>query len=238
VVLGLTAGRSSVEIIGRYKTEEELRDVLLGDIRAAWRAARRLELYVFEECPYTETCLHLITFDIREVAVRDPRRARAPVRKASHEYTDVKEMLYSRLCGSVDLSTYVCPEDYSRDVGRYLASARAAYSLASFYVRPWRDVDRELVVESIRGALEWLTARALSMASKVSNVAPQGYGQVRKKALGFLEELLVARDVARRAEVKLRALGIELQLLQAVLEAERYVREALERREELRARGR
>jgi len=41
IVLGFThTVRSSKAIIGRYKDENEIRDLLVGDVRAARRAAR------------------------------------------------------------------------------------------------------------------------------------------------------------------------------------------------------
>ena len=236
VVLGFTAGRSSIEIVGRYKTEGELRDVFEGGPRLALRASRRELLYVFEVCPPAERskCLYLVTFDIRSVEVRDPRRARSPsrVRVPSHEYSEIREVLFKKLCGSVDLSTYVCFDNYAPEVDRYLRGVRASYRVAYYRVKPWRDEDRELVREAIQDTLEWIAARALELASKVANVAPQGYGQVRKRALSFLEGVATTKELARRAEAKLRELGVELQVLQSVVDAERYVREALQRREE------
>jgi len=240
VVLGFTAGRSSIEIIGRFKEPGELRDVLEGDARAARRASRRELLYVFEVCTPAERsrCIYLVTFDIRSVEVRDPRRALGRLyRKPSHEYSEIREVLFTKLCGSVDLSTYVCIDNYADEVDRYLRGVRASYRVAFYCVRPWRDVDRELVREAIQGTLKWIAARALALSSKVASVAPQGYGQIRKKALSFLEEMATTKELARRVEAKLREIGIELQVLQAVVDAERAVREALQRREEL-TRGR
>jgi hypothetical protein len=43
-----------------------------------------------------------------------------PYRKPSHEYTFIKKMLYSRLCGSIDMSSYTCFEDESFRVRGYL----------------------------------------------------------------------------------------------------------------------
>jgi len=240
VVLGFTAGRSSAELIGRFKTEGELRDVFEGGPRLALRASRR-GLYIFRECgPGEGDCLYIITFDIRSVEVRDPRRARSPsrVRVPSHEYSEIREALLSKICGSVDLSTYVCFDNYANEVDRYLRGVRASYRVAYYRVRPWRDEDRDLVREAIQDTLGWIAARALELASKVANVAPQGYGQVRKKAVLFLEELGAVKELAKRVEAKLRELGVELQVLQAVVDSERMVREAIQRREELRARGR
>jgi len=233
VVLGFTQGMCSKPLIGRYKSAEDLRDVFRVDPRVAARASRRDLLYVFEECgPGDPGCLYLVTFDIALVRVRDPYKSRRLVRRPSHEYSEVREMLYARLCGSVDLSTYVCIDDYSGEVDRYLSGVCGSYRVAYYRVKPWRDEDRELVREALQETLEWLTARALALASRVSSVAPQGYGQVRKRALGFLEEVATTKELARRVEAKLRELGVELPVFQTVVDAERVVREALQRREE------
>jgi len=233
VVLGLTEGMCSKSLIGRYKSVEDLRDVFNVNPRVASKVGRKPLIYVFEECrPGESGCVYLISFDIVLVRVSNPAKASRPVRRPSHEYSEIKEMLLSKLCGSVDLSTYVCFDDYSADVSGYLSSKAAKFRLGRYTVRPWRDEERELIKEAIQETLEWLTARALALSSKVANVAPQGYGQVRKKALSFLEEMVVTKELAKRVEAKLRELGIELPVLQTVVDSEGMVREAIQRREE------
>ena len=244
VVLGLTGGlRDSRVLIRRCKSLEELRDVFTGGERLARRAARlrtsgrrvskkRCELYVFRRCKPGEDCLYLVSFDVKLVRARDAGRARKDVRKPSHEYSEIKEMMYSRLCGSVDFSTYVCAEDRSADVDRYLTEVAASYHITRFYVRPLEDVDRELVRESIQKALDWVTARALTLATRVANCAPQGYGIVRKKATEFLGALASVMESARRLEARLARMGIEVPATRVVADAERYLREAIQMREE------
>jgi hypothetical protein len=58
IVLGFTQGLSSRAIIGRYKSEDELRDVFLTDRLS--KAARKL--YVFEVCRPEElySCLWVV----------------------------------------------------------------------------------------------------------------------------------------------------------------------------------
>jgi hypothetical protein len=232
VVLGYTQGRSSVGVIGRYKTPDEIRDILVGDERAARRASRREWLYVFEECRPGEACLYLVTFDIRLVQAKTPGAAR-PLRKPTKEYSRVKEYMFGNLCGSVDLSTYVCAENLASDVERMLGGFGATgYRVAYYYARPWDDRARELVRESVETALNWLTARALQLASRVSSVAPQGYGRARRAALEFLEVLEDARERARGVEARLREVGIELSIAERLVHAERELRDAVRRREE------
>jgi hypothetical protein len=115
IVLGFTEGLSSRAIIGRYKSEEELRDIFLTDKLS--KAARKL--YVFEICRSGElhSCLWVVSFDVKLVRVRDPRRAGGKLyTKPSHIYTELKEAMLTYLCGHVDASTYICAEDYSGEV--------------------------------------------------------------------------------------------------------------------------
>ena len=238
VVLGDTSNLgSSVVLIRRYKTVEDLRDIFTGDDSVARRALKHREkgIFVFEECRRDEDCLFLISFDIKSVRTRRGTKSGSTTRKPSHEYSEIMDMLYTNLCGSVDLSTYICADDVSGDVDRYLGEVSTSYHIVRLYVRPWRDEDRELVMEAVQETLGRVLARALAMASRVSN-SRQGYGQLRKKATEFLEALSVAREVARKLEEKLRKMGIEVSAVQVVSDAEGYVREAIQRREELRER--
>jgi hypothetical protein len=235
VVLGYTQGRSSYEVIGRYKTPDEIRDILRGDERAARRASRREWLYVFEECRPGEACLYLVSFDIKLVQAKTPRAVRF-LRKPTKEYSRIREYMFGNLCGSVDLSTYVCTENLAGDVERMLREFRATrYRIAYYRVRPYDQRARELVRESLVRTLDWLVARALQLASRVSSVAPQGYGRARKTATEFLEVLEDARERARRVEGVLRSLGVELSVVERLVYAERELREAIQRREEARA---
>jgi hypothetical protein len=235
IVLGYTQGRSSVEVIGRYKTPDEMRDILRGDERAARRASKKEWLYVFEECRSGEVCLYLVTFDIKLVQAKTPRATRL-LRKPAKEYTRIKEFLFGELCGSVDMSTYVCTENLAGEVERMLREFRATrYRVAYYRVRPWDDRARELVRESVGATLDWLMARTYTLGSKLYNVAPKGYGRFRKVVLEFLEVLEEAREKARRVENVLRAVGVELNVAERVAYLERQLREAIQRREESRA---
>lgn len=97
IVLGFTQELSSRAIIGRYKSEEELKDIFLADRLS--KAARRL--YVFEVCRPAEvhSYLWIASFDVKLVKVRDPRRAdgKALYKAQPHIYRFSKR-LCSRIC--------------------------------------------------------------------------------------------------------------------------------------------
>jgi hypothetical protein len=239
VVLGFTQGLSSRAIIGRYKSEEELRDVFLADRLS--KAARRL--YVFEVCRPDEVskCLWVVSFDVKLVKVRDPRRAGGKLyTKPSHIYTDLKEAMLTYLCGHVDASTYICGENYSGEIENILLQAtdRDKFRVETYSVKPWRDVDKEFVAESIKTAIEWLQAKSLALAAKVRDAKPKGFRQVEKKASKFLENLTIASKYALKVVEKLKALGIDLDLTRIVEESRKRVEEALESRRESMAKKR
>jgi len=230
---------SSRAIIGRYKSEEELRDVFLADRLS--KATRRL--HIFEVCRPAEahSCLWVVSFDVKLVRVRDPRRAGGKLyTKPSHIYTDLKEAMLTYLCGHVDASTYICGENYSGEVENILLQAtdRDKFKIESYPVKPWRDVDKEFVAESIKTAIEWLQARSIALAAKVRDAKPKGFRQVEKKASKFLENLTIASKYALKVVEKLKALGIDLDLTRIVEEARKRGGEALESRRESMARRR
>jgi hypothetical protein len=233
IVIGFTQGLSSRAIIRRYKSEEELRDIFLADRLS--KAARRL--YIFEICRATEahSCLWLVSFDVKLVRVRDPRRAGGKsYAKPSHIYTDLKETMLTYLCGHVDASTYICAEDYSGEVENMLLQVtdRDKFKVEAYPVKPWRSTDRELVVESIKATVEWLQAKSLALAAKIRDAKPKGFRQVEKKTSKFLENLGVASKYTSRVGEKLKALGIDLDLIRIVEEARKTVEKALEEKRE------
>jgi hypothetical protein len=242
VVLGRTRGRRSVELIGRYKSGEDLRDVFKLSENGVGRAARR-DLYIFEVCRLEDpSCLWLVTFDLKLVRVRDPTRIKSSsrvveiggklYRKPSQEYSDVKEIMFENLCGSIDMSTYICFEDVSNEVEGYLleVSDREFFRIEAFYVKPYRDVERNLVAESIRKTISWLEARALTLAHKVETADRRGLGMASKAAKEFAERLQVSRELLSKAVGKLKALGIDIDILKAVESASERVRNALKLR--------
>jgi hypothetical protein len=185
IAVGWTRGLSSRRFTGRYKSLEELRDVLkLGRLTSA--SSRRL--YLFEECSPSESCLWLLSFDIKLVRVRRSDGSSKPYRKPSHEYTVVKEMLYSRLCGSVDMSTYVCFDDESFRVRGYLdIVATGFYKLESYHVRPYDGKARDLArrARAVAGAL-----KLLEMLRSAIEVARARRGEIEGLGLAGVESRL------------------------------------------------
>jgi hypothetical protein len=217
IAVGWTRGLSSRRFIGRYKGLEELRDVLrLGRLTSS--ASRRL--YLFEECGASENCLWLLSFDIKLVRVRRSGRSSRIYRKPSHEYTVIKEMLYSRLCGSVDLSTYVCFEDESFRVRGYLdIVAPEHYKLEVYHVRPYDGKTWDLVRRALEEAVEELAGRAQQLALRLRSVRPSNRARATAGALKHAEMLRSALEVARahRGEIEeLGLAGVELKLAGAL----------------------
>jgi hypothetical protein len=206
IAVGWTRGLSSRRFTGRYKSLEELRDVLkLGRLTSA--SSRRL--YLFEECSPSESCLWLLSFDIKLVRVRRSDGSSKPYRKPSHEYTVVKEMLYSRLCGSVDMSTYVCFDDESFRVRGYLdIVATGFYKLESYHVRPYDGKARDLARRALEETVEELAGRAQQLALRLKSLRPSNRARAVAGALKLLEMLRSAIEVARARRGEIEGLGL------------------------------
>lgn len=218
---------SSRRFIGRYKSIEELRDILKLDRLSS---STIKHLYVFEICDgESDRCLWLISFDLRLVMVRRPNRSSNIYRRPSHEYREVREMLYSRLCGSVDLSTYICFEDEGSLVKSYLnAVAPGHYILESHRVRPYDDKARELVRRAIEETVEELMNRAQNISTRLRSMRPNNRAKALDKAQKLDKSLRSALALAKLYSGKLRELGLEvdveaeLEKALKLLEAERY----------------
>jgi hypothetical protein len=206
IAVGWTRGLSSRRFIGRYKSLEELRDVFRLD-RLTSASSRRF--YLFEECPPSERCLWLLSFDIKLVRVRRPGGGSKPYRKPSHEYTVVKEMLYSRLCGSIDMSTYICFEDESFRVRGYLdLVAPGFYKLGSHYARPYDDKTRDLVRRALEEAVGELVGRAQQLALRLRSLRPGNRARALAGALKLAGMLRSAIEVARTHRGEIEGLGL------------------------------
>lgn len=207
VAIGWTGGSSSRRFVGRYKSIDELRDLLRLD---RLTSSVLKHLYVFEICDgEVDRCLWLVSFDIRLVMVRRPNRSSNIYRKPSHEYREVREMLYSRLCGSVDLSTYICLEDEGSLVRRYLdAVAPSHYILESHRVRPYDDRAREWVRRAIEETIEELMNRAQDISTRLGSMRPNNRARALDKAQKLGESLRSALALAKLYSGKLRELGI------------------------------
>jgi len=184
---------------------------------------------LFEECPPSERCLWLLSFDIKLVKVKRSKGSSKPYRKPSHEYTIVKEMLYSRLCGSIDMSTYICFDDESGRIRGYLdLVAPGLYKLESYHVRPYDDKARDLVRMALEEAVEELAGRAQQLALRLRSLRPGNRARAATGALKLVEMLRSAIEVARAhrgeieglglADVESR-LGVALELLEGALGA-------------------
>jgi hypothetical protein len=211
IAVGWTRGLNSRRFIGRYKGLDELRDVLrLGKPTSA--TSRRL--YLFEECETLEGCLWLISFDIKLVRVRRSGGSSKPYRRPSHEYTFIREMMYSRLCGSVDMSTYACFDDESFRVRGYLdLVAPGLYKLESYSVKPYDDKARDLVRRAIEEVAEELAGRAQQLALRLRSLRPSSRARAKAGALKHAEMLRSAFEVARahRGDIEKLGLGAEIE---------------------------
>jgi hypothetical protein len=209
--LGWTRGLNSRRFTGRYKGLEELRDVLrLGKPTSA--TSRRL--YLFEECGASESCLWLLSFDIKLVRVRRSGGGSEPYRRPSHEYTFIKEMLYSRLCSSIDMSTYICFEDESFRVRGYLdIVAPGYYKLEVYHVRPYDGKTWDLVRSALEEAVGELVDRAQQLALRLRSLRPGSRARTLAGALKLVEMLRSTLDVARahRGDIGKLGLGAEIE---------------------------
>jgi hypothetical protein len=218
IAVGWTGGLSSRRFIGRYKSLEELRDVFRLD-RLTSAVSRRL--YLFKECEVSEECMWLISFDIKLVKVRRPDRSSRLYREPSHEYSIIKEMMYSRLCGSVDMSTYICFENESDMVREYLeVVAPGFYRLESYHVRPYDDKTWEHVKWAFEETVDEFSRRAEQLAASLRSRRPGKRAGARARAQRLLERLRSALEVARKHKDKIGELGEELESeLEEALEA-------------------
>jgi len=239
IVLGETSNlRSSKPIIGRYKNDDEIRDLLLGDVKAARRASENMLLYVFEKCSPKDECFYLISFDIKLAKVRDRRRTLNDFRKPSHEYSEIKDMMTLNLCGSIDLSTYICAEDLTSEIINYLREHAGKYNVETYYVRPWRDKDRELVKEVFQETLDRIMKMTLTLTSKIAN--SKRLKQTKTKANEFINSLTTASSIIPKLKRKLVAVGFretqleyEMNIKKVIEESKSRILEALKKREEM-----
>jgi hypothetical protein len=209
-----------------YKGLEEHGDVLRF-CKLTSASARRL--YLFEECSPSESCLWLLSFDIKLVKVKRSKGSSKPYRKPSHEYTVVKEMLYSRLCGSIDMSTYICFDDESGRIRGYLdLVAPGLYKLESHPVRSYDDKARDLVRRALKEVVEELAGRAQQLALRLRSVRPNNRARALAGALKLAGMLRSAVEVARAHRGEIEGLGLAdvelklggaLELLERALEA-------------------
>lgn len=110
---------------------------------------------------FPESCLWPLGFDIKLVRVGRADGNSKRCRKPSHEHTFIEDMLYSRLCGSVDMSTCIYLDDESFRVRSYLdLAAPGLYRLESYHVRPYDGKTWNLDRMALEEAVEELAGRA------------------------------------------------------------------------------
>jgi hypothetical protein len=205
LVLGRTRGRASVHIIGRYKGEGDLRDVFT---TTNIPRSRILELYVFEFVDAArpeDVVWHIISFDIS--------RARGG-RRAGYEYSYIKEMLLLRLCASIDSSTYVCPEDYSKLLKDYLDQIAESYRLESYRVKTFRDREVELLREAFSETLEYVLGVLAQLRDKVVELRSRRVSKALKNVAKKVER--VARTVEEALNRGDNAMKVSLALRRSI----------------------
>ena len=107
-------------------------------------------------------------------------------------------MLYSRLCGSVDMSTYICFEDESFRVRGYLdIVAPGYYKLEVYHVRPYDGKTWDLVRSALEEAVGELVDRAHQLALRLRSPRPGNRAKAIGGALKHAEMLRSAIEVAR-----------------------------------------
>jgi hypothetical protein len=132
-----------------------------------------------------------------------------PYRRPSHEYTFIKEMLYSRLCDSIDMSTYTCFEDESFRVRGYLdIVAPGFYKLESYHARPYDDKTWDLVRKALEEAVEELVDRAQQLALRLRSLRPNNRARALAGALKLVEMLRSAIKVVRSHRGEIEKLGL------------------------------
>jgi len=187
IVLGYTESvRTSKRIMGRYKSEEELRDVF--KVSRLRKQARRLLVFKVVDV-IDEDTWYLISFDIKEVI---GRKTGLP-RKATKEYTIIKEGMFWNLCGRIDNSTYICPKDFS-------GIPRKFTDLVEVWpVKPYDDKTLDAMRNAVSEALLWVKLQLIMQAKKL-----HGKGKEKAKELVRRTETLMKSPWKHKVEKLLK----------------------------------
>jgi hypothetical protein len=120
-------------------------------------------------------------------------------------------MLLLRFCASIDSSTYICPEDYSKLLRDYLDQVSEDYGLESYTVRTFRDKERELLKEAFTETLEYVLGVLASLRDKVVelksrriNKALKNVARKAERVARTVEEALNRGDNAMKVSLALR----------------------------------
>jgi len=192
IVLGGTSTiKSSRRIIGRYKDVTELRDVF--EVTRLRKPARRLLIFEVVDVIDDDTW-YLISFDIKEVIGRKTGRPRV----ATKEYSIIKDRMYWCLCGRIDNSSYVCPEDHS-DIPR-----RFTEYVEVWPVKPHDSRTLEVMREAVSKAVLYVNMQLLAMRTRL-----HGKGRTKAKEMLVKADTILASPWKPKVE---RLLGHELKL--------------------------
>ena len=171
IVLGKTAELgSSKRIIYRYKSEDELRDIFITN-KMTKKALKELLIFKVVSVDDLDTW-YLISFDIKEVIGRKSGKRR----RATKEYTVIKEHMFFDLCGKIDNSTYICPEPqdtYVKEFTKYVELYR---------VKPFDNKTLEAMKESIKYTITWLRIQLMLAQKKL-------HARGKTKAKNIVKEL-------------------------------------------------
>jgi hypothetical protein len=163
---------------------------------------------------FPESCLWPLGFDIKLVRVGRADGNSKRCRKPSHEHTFIEDMLYSRLCGSVDMSTCIYLDDESFRVRSYLdLAAPGLYRLESYHVRPYDGKTWNLDRMALEETVEELAGRAQQLALRLRSLRPGNRVRATAEALKLIELLRSALDAARahRGDIEKLKLGAEIE---------------------------
>jgi len=187
IVVGYTSSlRSSKPIIYKCKDlSRELRDVFAVGFLTS--AARRF--YVFRVVDEVdEDTWYLISFDIKYVYTKKTAQRTRPHK----EYTKIKEEMFSRGCGHVDASTYVCPED-SSDVPKDVADTDPeAVRVEVWPVKPHDERTREYMRQAVLEAVNYYKTAAQPYVVFADRKLRGGGIQKAEELLDVLQMMLAA----------------------------------------------
>ena len=197
IVLGKTAELgSSKRIIYRYKSEDELRDIFITN-KMTKKALKELLIFKVVSVDDLDTW-YLISFDIKEVIGRKSGKRR----RATKEYTIIKEHMFFNLCGGIDNSTYICPEpqdDYVKDFTSYVELYR---------VKPFDNKTLEAMKESLIRTIIWIRIQQLLAKKDDEEIRRKrekrlDHGRGRKKFKEIIERLRESLNIYSDKVVRL-----------------------------------
>jgi hypothetical protein len=138
-------------------------------------------------------------------------------------------MLLLRLCASIDSSTYICPEDYSKLLKDYLDQIAESYRLECYRVKTFRGREVELLreafmetLEYVLGVLEQLKAKILELRAKRAPQAARNVAVKADKLAKTVEAALNHEDIVVKVSIALRK-SIRSKLEEALAELRKAI---------------